>query len=87
MFEQIVMTSQSPRSLNRDSFRTPPWESWDKKPFGCGCRGEVQRILYGGRWWLLRIRVVVNLVSLELPMACPSTKGDPKSELTNMLVV
>ncbi len=25
---------------------------WDKKPFGCGCRGATQRILYGGRWWL-----------------------------------
>jgi len=31
---------------------TPPWESLDKKPFGCGCHGEAQRILYGGRWWL-----------------------------------
>jgi len=24
----------------------------DKKPFGCGPHGEVQSILYGGRWWL-----------------------------------
>jgi hypothetical protein len=46
-----VMISQSPKSLNRDSSGTPPWESWDKKPFGCKCHGEVQRILYGGRWW------------------------------------
>ncbi len=23
-----------------------------KKPFGCKCGGELQRILYGGRWWL-----------------------------------
>jgi hypothetical protein len=23
-----------------------------KKPFGCRWRGEAQRILYGGRWWL-----------------------------------
>jgi hypothetical protein len=22
-----------------------------KKPFGCGCRGVTQIILYGGRWW------------------------------------
>jgi hypothetical protein len=29
---------------------------------------------------------VVNLVSPELPMACPSTKGAPESELTNLLV-
>jgi hypothetical protein len=47
------MMSQSPRSPNRDSFGTLPWESRDKKPFGRGCRGEAQSILYGGRWWLL----------------------------------
>jgi hypothetical protein len=23
-----------------------------KRPFGCGCHGETQSILYGGRWWL-----------------------------------
>jgi len=23
-----------------------------KRPFGCGLRGEAQRIPYGGRWWL-----------------------------------
>jgi hypothetical protein len=51
-FEQRVMTSQSPGSPNRDSFETPPWESWDKKPFSCKCYGEMQSILYGGRWWL-----------------------------------
>jgi hypothetical protein len=46
------MNSQSPKSPNRDNFEIPPWESEDKKPFRCGCRGEMQRILYGGRWWL-----------------------------------
>ncbi len=39
--EQGVMTLQSPGSLNRDNFRAPPWESWDKKPFGCRCHGEM----------------------------------------------
>jgi hypothetical protein len=51
-FEQKVMNSQSPESPNRDSFGTSPWESRDKKSFGCRCRGVTQRILYGGRWWL-----------------------------------
>jgi len=46
------MIDQSLGSPNRDSFETPPWESWDKKPFGCGCCREAQNILYGGRWWL-----------------------------------
>jgi len=83
--EQNVMNSQSPESSNRDSFGTP-WESRDKKPFGCKCRGITQKILYGGRWWLPWVQAVVNLVSLELPVACPNTKGAPESELTNLLV-
>jgi hypothetical protein len=46
------MIAQSPRNPNWDSFKIPPWESRDKKSFGCGCCGEAQSILYGGRWWL-----------------------------------
>jgi hypothetical protein len=42
-----VMNTQSPGSPSRDNFGTPK-----KMPFGCGCHGEVQGILYGGRWWL-----------------------------------
>jgi hypothetical protein len=33
-----------------------------------------------------RVQVVVSLMSLELPMACPNTKGALESELTNLLV-
>jgi hypothetical protein len=33
-----------------------------------------------------RVRAVVSIVSLELPMACPNIKGAPESELTNLLV-
>ncbi len=33
-----------------------------------------------------RIRAVVSLVSPELPVVCPSTKGVLESELTNLLV-
>jgi hypothetical protein len=51
-YEQRIMTLQSPESPNQDSFETPPWESRDKKPFGCRCREETQRILYGGKVWL-----------------------------------
>jgi len=47
------MNAQSPESPNRDSFGIPLWESWEKVPFGCKCGSETQRILYGGRWWLL----------------------------------
>jgi hypothetical protein len=48
------MDAQSPGSPTRDSFGTPPWESREKVPFRCILRGELQRILYGGRWWLPR---------------------------------
>jgi hypothetical protein len=34
----------------------------------------------------LRVRAMVSLVSPESPMAYPSTKGAPESELTNLLV-
>jgi hypothetical protein len=33
-----------------------------------------------------RVRAVVSQVSPELPMACTSTKGVPKNELTNLMV-
>jgi len=33
-----------------------------------------------------RVQAVVSLVSPKLPMDCPSTKGVPESELTNLLV-
>jgi hypothetical protein len=46
------MSSQSPRSPTRNNFGTPPWESREKVLFRCGSRGAMQRILYGGRWWL-----------------------------------
>jgi hypothetical protein len=49
--EQEVMDAQSPGSPTRDNFGTPPWESREKVPFGCNSYGELQKILYGGRWW------------------------------------
>jgi len=47
-----VMNVQSLGNPNWDSFGTPLWESREKEPFGCKCGGELQIILYGGRWWL-----------------------------------
>jgi hypothetical protein len=43
------MTLQSGRSPNRDSFETPPWDSWDKKPFGCRCHGKTHGEPFAGR--------------------------------------
>jgi hypothetical protein len=50
--KQGVMNSQSPRSLNWNNFRTPPWESREKMSFGCRCCKIMQKIIYGGRCWL-----------------------------------
>jgi hypothetical protein len=33
-----------------------------------------------------QLQAVVSQVSLELPVACPSTKGAPECELTNLWV-
>jgi len=33
-----------------------------------------------------RVWAVVSLVSLGLPMVCPSTKSAPECELTNLLI-
>jgi len=33
-----------------------------------------------------RVQAVMSLVNPELLMACPNTKGAPKSELTNLLI-
>jgi hypothetical protein len=46
------MNAQSPGNPNWNNFGTPLWESRDKEPFGRGRNGAMQRILYGGRWWL-----------------------------------
>jgi len=50
--KQEVMDAQNPGSPTRDNFGTPAWESREKGPFECSLRGVMQRILYGGRWWL-----------------------------------
>jgi hypothetical protein len=37
---------------SRNSFEIPPCESREKVPCKCRCGGVMQKILYGGRWWL-----------------------------------
>jgi hypothetical protein len=51
------MSSQSPKSPTRDSFGTPPWESWEKVPFGCRATkntiwGKVVASPESGLWWV-----------------------------------
>jgi hypothetical protein len=84
--EQRIMSSQSGGNSNRDSFETPPWESRDKKPFGCRWRRETQIIIYGGRWWLPSSPGRGESSESVLPVACPNTKSDSECDLTNLLV-
>jgi len=83
--EPGVVSVQSLGSPTWDNFRTPPWESRKNVPFGCSSRGELQRILYGGRWWL-----PPNLgrgeSCVKVRVACPNTQGCSRM-LTNPLVV
>jgi hypothetical protein len=51
-FEQEVMASQGYKSPTLAISRLPFGSPGTKRPFGCGPHREVQRILYGGRWWL-----------------------------------
>jgi hypothetical protein len=81
------MSSQSPGSPTRDSFGTPPWESREKVPFGCSLGGELQRILYGGRWWLPPSSGHGEWNESKCPWLVPTPKGVPECELTNPLVV
>jgi hypothetical protein len=81
------MSSQSPGSPNRDSFGTPPWESRKKMSFECSLRAELQRILYGGRWWLPPSLGRDESSESKLPVACPNPKGVSECELTNLWLV
>jgi hypothetical protein len=70
-----VMHPQSHGNPSYGNFRTPTWESRDKKPFGCGPHGEAQSILKGGRWWLPTSSGRGESYVSELPMVRPNTES------------
>jgi hypothetical protein len=70
-----VMFVQSTGTLTQDSFGTPPWESWEKEPFGCSLGGEVQNILYGGKWWLPLSPGRGESCVCKCPWLVPTPKG------------
>jgi len=75
------------RTPTRDSFGTPPWESWEKVPFGCSLGGKLQRILYGGRWWLPPSPGRGESNESKCPWLVPTPKGVPKCDLTLLWLV
>ncbi len=57
-----------------------------KSHLDVGVVGKHREYYMGKGGGFLRVRAMVSLVSLELPMVCPSNKGVPEIGLTNLLV-
>jgi hypothetical protein len=70
----------------RDNFGILTWESREKEPFGCSLGGALQRILYGGRWWLPLSPGHGVSCGPKCPWLVPTPKGVPKCELTTWVV-
>ncbi len=81
------MSSQSPGTPTQDSFGIPPWESREKEPFGCSLGGELQRILYGGRWWLPSSPGRGESSVYKCLWLVPTPKGVLECELTLLWLV
>jgi len=75
------------RDSNRDNFGTPSWESREKEPFGCSPRGALERILYGGRWWLPSNPGRSESCVSKCLWLVPTPKGVSKCELTFLWLV
>jgi len=63
-----VMSSQSLRTLTRDSFGTPTWESWKKVPFGCTSAESCREYYMGEGGGFPRVQAMVSLL-------CQSARG------------
>jgi len=71
----------------RDNFGTLTWESREKEPFGCSLNGAMQRIIYGGRWWLPPSLGRDESCGPKCPWLVPTPKGVPECELTLVWLV
>jgi len=65
----------------------PLWSLGKKRPFGCSLGGELQIILYGGRWWLPLSPGRGESSSPSCPWLVPTPKGVPECELTPLWLV
>jgi hypothetical protein len=62
----------------RDNFGTPFRESQEFVPFGCRFHSKLQRILYGGRWWLPSSPGRGESCVSKCPWLVPTPKGVPE---------
>jgi len=79
-----VMSFQSPgiptgtiSGQFQNNVGTLTWESREKEPFGCSPWGALQRILYGGRWWLPPSPSRGESCVSKCPWLVPTPKGVP----------
>jgi hypothetical protein len=68
---------------NRDNFGTPFRESQEFVAFGCSLHYELQRILYGGRWWFPPSPGRGESCVSKCPWLVPTPKGVPNAKLTS----
>jgi hypothetical protein len=78
-----VMAVQSFGSPIETIFGTPFRESREFVPFRCSLHGELQRILYGGRWWLPPSSGRGESCVSKCPWLVPTPKGVPNAKLTS----
>jgi hypothetical protein len=52
-------------------------------PFGCSLGGELQRIVYGGRWWLPPSPGCGESCVSKCSWQVPTPKGVPNAKLTS----
>jgi hypothetical protein len=64
-FGQKVMTPQSGESPNRDSFGTPPWESWDESHSNVGAMERRREYYMGEGGGFPQVRAVVSFVRVQ----------------------
>ncbi len=65
-----------------DNFETPFRESKEFVPFGCSLHCELERILYGGRWWLPPSLGRGEFCVSKCLWLVPTPKGVPNVKLT-----
>jgi hypothetical protein len=85
-FEQKIIIPQSCKSLNGIILGLLLGSPVTKNHSYVGVAERCREYYVGKGGDFPWVRVVMSFVSLESPVACPSIKGAPESELTNLLV-
>ncbi len=80
------MTSKSPGSPNRIVSGFLLESPGTKSHSNVGVAERCKEYYMGEGGAFPQVRAMMSLVSPELPLVCPSIKGAPKSDLTNLLV-